>query len=125
MTTGELLVQMSTLTTGTALDHFTNISFGGGGGPCPDPEPCPDCPPGIDCPECPDCPEPEVITINDPARPLPTPVIYTGDIMVIEEMEINVDVETNQMSFGIDVNNEVDLIVNIVPNTLKIDLEWL
>jgi hypothetical protein len=31
-TTGELLVQMSTLSTGTALDHFTNISFGGGGG---------------------------------------------------------------------------------------------
>jgi len=32
MTTGELLVTMSTLTTGTALAHFTNISFGGGGG---------------------------------------------------------------------------------------------
>jgi len=31
-TTGELLVQMSTLTTGTALEHFTNISYGGGGG---------------------------------------------------------------------------------------------
>jgi hypothetical protein len=31
-TTGELLVEMSTLTTGTALEHFTNISFGGGEG---------------------------------------------------------------------------------------------
>lgn len=31
-TTGELLVQMSTLSTGTALEHFTNISYGGGGG---------------------------------------------------------------------------------------------
>lgn len=31
-TTGELLVQMSTLSTGTTLEHFTNISFGGGGG---------------------------------------------------------------------------------------------
>jgi hypothetical protein len=31
-TTGELLVQMSTLSTGTALEHFTNISFGGNGG---------------------------------------------------------------------------------------------
>ena len=28
-TTGELLVQMSTLTTGTALEHFTNINFSG------------------------------------------------------------------------------------------------
>ena len=28
-TTGELLVEMSTLSTGTALEHFTNISFGG------------------------------------------------------------------------------------------------
>jgi len=32
MTTGELLVQMSTLSTGTALEHFTNIDYGGGGG---------------------------------------------------------------------------------------------
>ena len=31
-TTGELLVEMSTLTSGTAIDHFTNISWGGGGG---------------------------------------------------------------------------------------------
>jgi hypothetical protein len=31
-TTGERLVEMSILTTGTALDHFLNISFGGGGG---------------------------------------------------------------------------------------------
>ena len=31
-TTGELLVQMSTLTSGTAMDHFTHISWGGGGG---------------------------------------------------------------------------------------------
>jgi len=31
-TTGELLVEMSTLTSGTAMDHFTNISWGGGGG---------------------------------------------------------------------------------------------
>lgn len=31
-TTGELLVEMSTLSTGTAMDHFTHISFGGGGG---------------------------------------------------------------------------------------------
>jgi hypothetical protein len=31
-TTGELLVEMSTLSTGTALEHFTNISFGGEGG---------------------------------------------------------------------------------------------
>ena len=29
-TTGELLVIYSTLTTGTALEHFTNISTGGG-----------------------------------------------------------------------------------------------
>jgi len=32
-TTGELLVQMSTLSTGTAMDHFTHISFGGQAGP--------------------------------------------------------------------------------------------
>ena len=32
-TTGELLVQMSTLTTGTALEHFTNINYGGSIGP--------------------------------------------------------------------------------------------
>jgi len=31
-TTGELLVEMSTLFTGTAMDHFTHISWGGGGG---------------------------------------------------------------------------------------------
>ena len=31
-TTGELLVEMSTLTSGTAMDHFTNINWGGGGG---------------------------------------------------------------------------------------------
>ena len=31
MTTGEKLVEMSTLTTGTAMDHFLNIEFGGSG----------------------------------------------------------------------------------------------
>ena len=31
-TTGELLVEMSTLTTGTAMEHFQNISHGGGEG---------------------------------------------------------------------------------------------
>lgn len=31
MTTGERLVQISTLATGIALDHFLNISTGGGG----------------------------------------------------------------------------------------------
>jgi hypothetical protein len=30
MTTGQRLVDISTLTTGTALDHFLNISTGGG-----------------------------------------------------------------------------------------------
>lgn len=30
-TTGELLVAMSTLSTGTAMEHFTNISYGGNG----------------------------------------------------------------------------------------------
>ena len=30
MTTGERLVDISTLSTGTALEHFTNISTGGG-----------------------------------------------------------------------------------------------
>ena len=39
MTTGEKLVEMSTLETGTALEHFMNISFGGGGG---DTEPYPE-----------------------------------------------------------------------------------
>ena len=34
-TTGELLVQMSSLTSGTAMDHFTHISWGGGGGLSP------------------------------------------------------------------------------------------
>jgi len=34
-TTGELLVEMSTLTSGTAMDHFTHISWGGGGGLSP------------------------------------------------------------------------------------------
>jgi hypothetical protein len=31
-TTGQLLVEMSSLTSGTAMDHFTHISWGGGGG---------------------------------------------------------------------------------------------
>ena len=31
MTTGERLVSISTLSTGTALDHFLNISTGSGG----------------------------------------------------------------------------------------------
>lgn len=31
-TTGELLVEMSSLSSGTAMDHFTHISWGGGGG---------------------------------------------------------------------------------------------
>ena len=32
MTTGEKLVEMSTLETGTAMEHFLNISHGGGTG---------------------------------------------------------------------------------------------
>jgi len=31
-TTGQLLVEMSSLSSGTAMDHFTHISWGGGGG---------------------------------------------------------------------------------------------
>lgn len=121
-TTGELLVQMSTLNSGTALQHFTNISFGGEPGDCPE---CPDVPtnPG-ECEECKEYVQKIIVLESDP-KPMPAPVIHTGDILVVEDMRINMEVLDNQLSFGIDANNEVNLVVDIKPNTLKIDLEWL
>lgn len=131
MTTGELLVQMSTLSTGTALEHFTNISFGGGGD-CPDPVPCPECPDITDCPECEECEDcqEEVgkIPVTKPGLPSGVwyPDIHEGPVLVIEEMNIAVDVMDNQIEFGITiVDEEMDIILNIEPNTVKIDLEWL
>ena len=101
-TTGELLVQMSTLSTGTALDHFLNIQFGGTG-PCPDPEPCPP----TDCPDCPDldnCPDPEPCPdcpdiLDDPKLKTGVyyPDIHKGNIIVVEDININVQVLENNL----------------------------
>lgn len=133
-TTGELLVEMSTLTSATALDHFLNIEFGGTSPvPCPDPVPCPECP---ECPECPDildCPDPDCPDCP-PVDGYKLPngkqesLVGTGpgNVNVIEDMNINVEVLDNYVDFCVENTvEEMDIILNIVPNTVKIDLEWL